>query len=261
MSLSNLDTTRDLRTPDELLELVEAIYNSPATAQETNWLEWKSTLDLGTVEGRFAVGKAILGFANRAVEQARLKCAGVAYMVVGVEPGAAPGVTPVDHATLGQRIKTYADSPRWTPHYVPFSNVEVLVIVVEPPRAGDPMHTLQKEFSNDKTRHKAGTIFHRGAAHTEPAGPRDIAMLQERLLHGARQPDLDLALGPAAEPLTRLNVGRELVNEWLTRHERYVCANSGEPPRHRLHRHGSRRHPMSGSRASRRYRAASAARS
>ncbi|MCU1698972.1 MAG: hypothetical protein JWR34_5035 [Mycobacterium sp.] len=230
MSLSNIDTTQDLRTPDELRELVEAIHNSPANAQETDWLEWKSSLDLGTPEGRFAVGKAILGFANRSVEQAHLKCAGVAYMVVGIEPGTAPGVTPVDHATLGQRIKTYTDGPRWTPHYVPFSGVEVLVIVVEPPRAGDPIHTLQKEFSNDKTRHKAGAIFHRGAAHTEPAGPKEIAMLQERLLHGARQPDLDLALGPTAEPLTRLHAGRDQLASWLTRHERYVQAHSAAPP-------------------------------
>jgi hypothetical protein len=135
MSLSNIDTTRDLRTPDELRELVEAIHNSPANAQETNWLDWKSSLDLGTPEGRFAVAKAILGFANRSVEQVHLKCVGVAYMVVGVEPGAALGVTPVDHASLAQRIKTYADGPRWTPHSVPFSGVEVLVIVVEPLRA------------------------------------------------------------------------------------------------------------------------------
>jgi hypothetical protein len=52
----------------------------PAGTQETNWLEWKNGLDVGTIEGRFAVGKAILGFANRAVGQAQLACEGVAYM-------------------------------------------------------------------------------------------------------------------------------------------------------------------------------------
>jgi hypothetical protein len=55
-------------------------------------------------------------------------------------------------------------------------------------------------------------------------------MLGERLLHGARQPDLDLALGPNAEPLTRLNASRDQVTDWLTRHERYVRADSGAPP-------------------------------
>lgn len=229
MSLNDLDTTRDFRTPDELRELVEAIYNSPPNTQEANWLEWKRSLDLGAAVGRFAVAKAILGFANRSVEQAQLKCAGVAYMVVGAEPAAAPGVIPVDHATLGQRIRTYADGPRWSPYYVALAGVEVLVIMIEPPRGGDPIHALQKTFSNSKSGHYAGTVFHRGAAHTEPAGPKEIHMLGERLLRGARHPDLDLRINATAEPFTRLNAGTKEVGHWLTRHEQYVRANSGAP--------------------------------
>lgn len=230
MSLSNIDKSRALRTEDELRSLVEAIHDSPSGTQETNWLEWKSSLDLGAAEGRFAVAKAILGFSNRSVAQAQLAVEGAAYMVVGVEPGAANGVPTFDHATLGQRIKTYADGPRWTPHYIEYSGVEVLVIVVEPPRAGDPIHSLQKAYSNGKTGHQAGTVFHRGAAHTEPAGPKEVQMLGERLLHGVRQPDLDLALVFAAEPLTRLHADADQLQEWLARHEQYVRANSGAPP-------------------------------
>jgi hypothetical protein len=94
-------------------------------------------------------------------------------MVVGVQPGAAPGVPAFDHATRRRRIKTYADGPRWTPHHVDFAGVTVLVIVIEPPRSGDPIHALQKEFSNDKTRHQAGTVFHRGAAHRARRSQRD----------------------------------------------------------------------------------------
>ncbi|OBF19477.1 hypothetical protein A5725_18160 [Mycobacterium kubicae] len=63
MSLSDIDTTRALRTEDELRGLVDAIYSAPTTEQETNWLEWKSTLNMGVVEGRFQVAKAILGLA------------------------------------------------------------------------------------------------------------------------------------------------------------------------------------------------------
>jgi hypothetical protein len=230
MSLNNIDKTQASRTEDELRALVDAIYNSPAGTQETNWLEWKSALDLSTAEGRFAVAKAMLGFANRSVAQAQLAFEGVAYMVVGVEPGSAAGVPNFDHSTLGQRIKTYADGPRWTPHYLAFSGVTVLVIVIEAPRAGDPIHTLLKEFSNDKTRHRAGTIFHRGAAHTEPAGSKEIEMLGKRLLDGVRQPDLDLELISASSPLTRLRAGSEELEDWLGRHEVYVRAKSGAPP-------------------------------
>lgn len=168
MSLNNFATAVACRTDDERAALVEAIHSSPSHSQETNWLEWKNGLDPGTNEGRFAIAKAILGFANRAVDQAQLACEGVAYMVVGVQPGAVAGVPSFDHAALGQKIKTYADEPRWTPHYVGFDGKTVLVILVEPPRAGDPIHTLQKEFTKDRTTHRAGTVFHRGTAHTEP---------------------------------------------------------------------------------------------
>jgi predicted HTH transcriptional regulator len=134
------------------------------------------------------IAERVVGFANRSVAEAQRACEGAAYLIIGVEPENAPGVPNFDHATLGQRSKTYADGPRWTPHYVEFLGVTVLVIVIEAPRAGDPIHALQKEFSNDKTRHQAGIVFHRGGAHTQPAGPKEIAMLQERLLEGQRQP-------------------------------------------------------------------------
>lgn len=229
MALKDLDTARGFRTPTELLELVTAIYDSPGNAQETNWVEWKRSLDLGKAAGRFAVGKAILGFANRSVEQAQLFCDGVSYMVVGVEPGSAPGVEVVDHATLGQRIRTYVDGPRWTPHYIEFGEVQVLVVVIEPPRAGDPIHTLVKTISDDRSGHHAGTVFHRGTAHTEPAGTREMTMLQARLTHGARQPDLKLALDLWASPIARLDLTDAVLDDWLGRHEQYVRANSGAP--------------------------------
>lgn len=229
MALKELDTDRGFRTPAELVELVTAIYDSPGNAQETNWVEWKRSLDLGKAAGRFAVGKAILGFANRSVEQAQLFCDGVSYMVVGVEPGSAPGVEVVDHATLGQRIRTYVDGPRWTPHYIEFGEVQVLVVVVEPPRAGDPIHTLLKTISDDRSGHHAGTVFHRGTAHTEPAGTREMTMLQARLTHGARQPELNLALDLWTSPIARLDLTDAVLDDWLGRHEQYVRANSGAP--------------------------------
>lgn len=226
ITLSDIDTSRALRTGDELERLVAAIYGSPPGTQETNWLEWKSGLDLTKPAGKFVVAKTILGFANRSVEQAQLACEGVAYMAVGVEPGTAAGVGAIDHADLGQGIKTYANGTRWTPFYVTFSGVTVLVVVVESPRRGDPIHPLRKAYEG----HHRGTVFHRGTAQTERAGPEELDMLGERLLQGVRQPDLDLTLLCAAEPLHRLNLGREQVEEWLSRHEVYVRATSGEPP-------------------------------
>lgn len=230
LNLSDIDTTRALRTVDELARLVAAIHGSRPETQETNWLEWKSSLDLNTAAGKFAVAKAVLGFANRPVEQAQLACEGVAYMAVGVQPEIAAGVAVVDHAALSQGIKTYTTGTRWTPFFIPFEGVSVLVVVVEAPRHGDRIHTLQKTYSNGKKSYDKGTVFHRGAAQSEPAGPDDVEMLSKRLLQGAQRPQLNLTLTATADPLIRLSVGREEVENWLSRREEHIRKNSGKPP-------------------------------
>ena len=225
MRLSDLSLTRAMRTEDELRGLVEAIHCAPAGTQETNWLEWKNGVDLTTAEGKFAVAKAILGFANRSVQQAQLACEGVAYIVVGAAPGAAAGVGTIDHADLGQGINAYARGTRWTPFYIPFYGVTVLVVVVEPPRPGDPIHPLRK--AND--RFGRGTIFHRSTAHTEPADPEDIDMLSQRLVQNLQRPQLDLSLGCSAHPIVRLRVEPEQLDEWLRRREAHVRENCDKP--------------------------------
>lgn len=226
ITLSDIDTTRALRTDDELLRLVAAIHGSRPEAQETNWLEWKSTLDLSVTAGKFAVAKAVLGFANRSVDDARPHCGGVAYMVVGVEPGAAAGIPAIDHADLTPGIKTYASTPRFTPRTIRFEGVEVLVVVVEAPEPGDLQHALQKQYD----KFHAGIVFHRGAGRTAPAGPKEVEMLGRRLLEGAQRPEVDLTLTATADPLIRLSIERENLEDWLRRHETYIRANSGKPP-------------------------------
>jgi hypothetical protein len=221
----NIKTDEAFRTPAELAALVKAVFDASADTQETRWIEWKSFLDLEAAEGKFVVAKAILGFANRSPELAALTCEGTAYMVVGAEPGAVRGVPTLDHATVVQKIKPYADGPRWSPHNVPFSGVNVLVIVVEAPRDGDPIHTLRKTYD----KFAAGTVFHRGPALTEPAGPNEVAMLGERLLRGARQPDLVLDLSVVAEPLVRLQIDREAAQSWVDRREKYIRSTRRSP--------------------------------
>lgn len=194
--------------------------------QETRWIEWKRSLDLTTPAGRFVAAKAILGFANRSPEVAAQTCEGTAYLVVGAEPGRVDGVEAiVDHAHLAQKIKTFADGPRWTPHDIPYEGKTVLVIVVAPPRNGDHIHTLQTDY--DKA--QAGTIFHRGAAITERAGPNDVLMLEDRLLRGIREPDLDLALSMQAEPLNRLRIDDQAVQGWLDRREAHARSTNQRP--------------------------------
>jgi hypothetical protein len=119
--------------------------------RQTGW----SGSAFNTAAGKFAVVKAVLGFANRSVEDAGLNFGGVAYMVVGVEPSAAAGIPAIDHADLAPGIKTYAATPRFTPRTIPFASVEVLVVVVEPPELGDSPHTLHKPYD----KYHAGIVW------------------------------------------------------------------------------------------------------
>ena len=132
-----IDVSRALVRPSDLRELVQAV-RAASSEDETDWLEWKSRLDLSTTSGRFAVAKAIIGFANRTPQDAHRVAEGHAYLVVGAAPGQLPGVTPIESHVLEAGLARYLghDGPRWTSHNVPVESVNVVVIDVHPPPAG-----------------------------------------------------------------------------------------------------------------------------
>lgn len=191
----NIDTSRAIRTLDEREALVRAIEQS-SKADETNWLETKSSLDLATTEGKFTIAKAILGMANRAVDVAKQHCDGCAYVVVGADHDGIHGVTQVDHADLSQGLKTYVgsgeDAPRWSPDYVEIDGKSVLVITIEAPAPGHRTRTLRKGFKN----FKAGTPFVRGIAETDVATPEEVRMLEDRFVTGQAADSVDFDLVP-----------------------------------------------------------------
>lgn len=178
----SIDTSRPHRRPLELLELVEAVEKA-LPADESSWIEWKSQLDLTTAEGAFKVARAILSFANRMPEAAAKTCGGLAYFILGAEPGNVPGTPEIDPADLDQALLKYlgSDGPLWSPHYVKHGVATVLVIVVETPAWGDPIHTLRKTFGSSED----GTVFVRSQARSKPANTAEMKMLQERLVRGA----------------------------------------------------------------------------
>lgn len=62
-----IDTSRALRTPDQVLSLIRVVYEA-APEDESRAIEWKSGYaDLTSTEASFAIGRAILGLANRPV--------------------------------------------------------------------------------------------------------------------------------------------------------------------------------------------------
>lgn len=169
---------------NDLQLLVEAVVGAHEH-DEADWLEWKSSLDLGSKAGCFAVVRAILGMANRIPDRAALSCGGLGYVVVGAEPGSLVGLESTDPATFDQTIEPYvggAEGPRWSPTYVVVEGKRVLVITVEAPRLGDRIFTLRREFD----RALSAAVFVRKPGRTVPADASDQDALQSRLV--ASQP-------------------------------------------------------------------------
>jgi hypothetical protein len=154
-----ISTARALRSYEDLRDLVRAAAGATAK-DESEWIEWKSELDLGAKETSFMLARTIIGMANRRVDEAARYAEGFGYILVGVEPGNRCGIEAVDLADLDARIEPYLgpEGPRWTARYDTIDGPPVLIIIVDPPRNGHPIYSLHKEFSNGKTRHKARPV-------------------------------------------------------------------------------------------------------
>ncbi|MGC1184223.1 MAG: hypothetical protein WBA31_03605 [Candidatus Dormiibacterota bacterium] len=198
----DLDTRAALRGISDIRRLVNAILAASPT-DETDWLEWKSGLNLGTREGCFAVARTVLGMANRMPEDAARACEGVGYVVVGAEPGNLNGVESVDSAITDQIMEQYlggADGPRWAPvDIVVEGDKHVFVVTVEPPRAADKIFTLRREFGPDTN----GRVFVRKRGRTVPANAADMDALQRRLTSVVSASSADLRVGfVETDPMT-----------------------------------------------------------
>jgi len=187
-----IDTAQPLLRPSQLTALVHAVRDADRH-DEHRWIEWKSGLDLAAAAGQGHVAKTVLGLANRQPAAAAQHVGGYGYLLVGVEPGAITGVTPVDPEVLvGQLRAAVGDAVRWNPEYVTVDGIQVLVVIVEPPQLGDPIHCLRKQLD----RHQPGMIFVRHTGRTDPATPADIDMLTAR----ARERTASLHMTVAAAP-------------------------------------------------------------
>lgn len=181
----DLDLSRPLRGIDGRRDLVRAILGAHPS-DESEWLEWKTDLDLNTKPGCFHVAKAVLGMANRPVEVAARWCGGVGYLAVGVEPESLPGISMPDPSQWIQRVEVYLKSetgPSWEWMIVPVDGKDVLVVTVDPPQDGDPPWPLRKELDA----YRSGTLFIRKPGKTEPALAEDVDALAQRVVAGGSQ--------------------------------------------------------------------------
>ncbi|MEU2263800.1 hypothetical protein ABZ557_26820 [Streptomyces sp. NPDC019645] len=179
-------------------ELIRAVLNA-SSADETRWLEWKSQHDVSRAAGAFAVSKAILGFANRMPDVAEQWVGGHAYLLVGVDEDAIHGVPTHDVEKVDGWLRRYlGEFSRYQFTYVPMDTDEgkrhVMLADVSPPRWGDLIHPLHKEYES----YRPGAVFHRYAGKTEPARPAEIYALTERARRATKRVNVDVTMTTGA---------------------------------------------------------------
>ncbi len=214
----NIDPAHPIRRPADQRRLIEAVRDALAE-DEGNWIEWKSTLPLSEPAGRFKVAKNILGMANRHPDQAARFCAGLGYVIVGAQPGKIPGVAQLDPAKLDDSLRPYLglNGPEWSPTWISFAETNVLILTVEAPRWGDPIHLLRKSYQPETGKGADnGAIFVRRKGSTTVADADEIDMLQDR---ARRRPDADLSvsLDWLGQPLvlTPIDLNSKAHEQWI----------------------------------------------
>jgi hypothetical protein len=162
------------------------------------------------------MARHLLGFANRHPDAAAAAMGGCGYLVVGVEPAKLHGVQPIDSAQLGKAIDRYTGGtagPRWSPDYVDYQGFKMLVITVEPPAWGDPIHTLKQGYD----RYLPGTIFIRRIGETEQANPAEVAMVQERAARRTPRIAIGLRWAEGAPEILAAGTTNDEVARWADR--------------------------------------------
>lgn len=214
---AEVDITAPFRGIPRLVALVRYVLATSAP-NEADWIEWKVGLDLTKPAGRFAVARQIIGFANRHPSRAALHAGGCSYLVVGAEPGNLAGWAPMDHAKVEQAIRPYVgdDGPVWQPYTVQVDGVDVLVLSVEPPALGDPIHTLRKEYSDPTGGRGApeGAVLVRRGSSIRQASHAEIKMLQDRLLN-RRSAGLEIVVESIGDRIPRVDLSESAVDSWL----------------------------------------------
>lgn len=211
------DTARPLRQAD-FPDLVEAVVNA-TPSDESDWLEWKSTLDLSSKAAHSHIARAVLGFANRLPDDAAGFAGGCGYLLVGVEPGRVVGVAQVDPVELDRGVCAYTgttDGPRWRSFYhTDASGKSVLIVEVAAPVWGDPVFTARKEGD----RITDGLVLVRRPGGNRQATSAEHALLVQRAAR--RVTTLSVAASaPETAAVALTDIGPDAQERWLSTQRR-----------------------------------------
>lgn len=168
---------------------------------ETAYLEVKGSLDVSSKAGVAKVAKFLLGVANRRPHEAARHFQGYAVLVIGAQKGSMPGVPRgVEAHELEDRLRPYLG-----PQFPAFEfgrigvgdEREVLFVIGQPPKQGQPIFPCHKSFQGDDRRDNLedGAVYVRGTSNTRPARAGEVMALVERARGGGKSPiDLDVEI-------------------------------------------------------------------
>ena len=162
---------------------------------ESDWLELKSEVDFRK-SGAAKIAKFILGAANRMPDDAARNAEGYAILVLGVSKGAAGGVPRIEDKDLELLLTRFlgVSGPHWETQRVPVNTErDVLVIIVDPPHAGDPMFLSRQNGDGISD----GDLIVRAKGATRRATSEEFDRLEERARAAPSKVDLDVTVdGP-----------------------------------------------------------------
>lgn len=168
---------------------------------ERHYLEIKSDLDLTKKTDIAKIAKYILGSANRMPAVAAHAFEGYGVMVIGVAPGNARGVPPIEILEIDKIASQIigAGGPHWDLLRVPVegSANEVLIIVVDPPKVGQDPFLCRKNGEGLSD----GAIYIRADGATRDAKADEIELLLQR---GKQQTVPEVAFEVAIDQVPRL---------------------------------------------------------
>ncbi|MFG2006822.1 hypothetical protein ACGFNU_47515 [Spirillospora sp. NPDC048911] len=114
----------------------------------------------------------------------------------------------------------------WHAEYVALDDKDVLIVVVDPPNYGDPIHYLRRSLPSpkegEKYAHAEHTVFIRKNARTLRAAPEDWRMLQQRF--AATQNRLDVEVLAAPQEIQQSAAFSEHVKLHLAQHRERLLA-------------------------------------
>lgn len=161
---------------------------------ERHFLEMKSDVDLGTTSGAAKVAKFILGAANRLPEKADKRFGGYTLLVLGISQHSITGIPFFEAMDLERNVKKYIgdDGPHWDFVQVHAGeDRDVIIVIVDPPKQGDPVWTCYKDGSENLTN---GGIFIRVDGATRAANGGEVRTLLRRAERAQPTADIDVSI-------------------------------------------------------------------